>query len=291
MIGEIYQDYSKWMVKKFKLMRLRNHLNKREASKYKNFNREMPKIIQTQTIASCNFNCSWCPANKHKDLYNNGMGKLMDEKLFKKIVRDIPKDFSGDFLPFLMNEPLLDKRLPELIRFARKNLPEAHIRINTNGSLLTRQNIIEFIDAGANRIAISDYTQKKTIKKRILGLELAEDYSKKLKFWWDKNPQYEKTGINIHNRAGNVPSFPIPETPLRLFCNKPFIELPIGWDGSVVLCCQDWKFKIIMGDAKKENILKIWKNSKYDEIRKNLMNFNRDMPLCRYCDFCGFGIK
>ena len=72
---------------------------------------EFPQEIQIQTITYCNAKCQMCPYSKvyknisHGKIKMNNYKRLLDEcSEHKQSVKN--------FKPFLMNEPLIDKRLP-----------------------------------------------------------------------------------------------------------------------------------------------------------------------------------
>jgi radical SAM protein with 4Fe4S-binding SPASM domain len=52
------------------------------------------------------------------------------------------------------------------------------------------------------------------------------------------------------------------------FCESPFKEIAISWDGKVTGCVLDYAFKMALGDATKVPIKKIWSGSKFQALRK-----------------------
>lgn len=69
-------------------------------------------IIEIETITECNRKCVYCPN------YQYDRGKhLMSEKCYKKIIDELAGiGFRGRVSPHFYGEPLLDKRLPDLIK-------------------------------------------------------------------------------------------------------------------------------------------------------------------------------
>ena len=53
------------------------------------------------------------------------------------------------------------------------------------------------------------------------------------------------------------------------------------------MCSHDWGKEYILGNVKKEKILDIWKNKKYERARKQLLNSNRNFNPCKKCDVEG----
>jgi hypothetical protein len=88
--------------------------------------------------------------------------------------------------------------------------------------------------------------------------------------WADKNTLSE-----------NLKTIPPPA-----FCHFPMEFIGISWDGKVNGCCQDYIFKMNLGDATKENIQRIWVGKKFQDLRKAALNhsFPKDLP-CYKCEW------
>lgn len=254
---------------------------------YRNFNarRKIFDAIQIQTNVGCNYSCPFCPANKPGlNLYGGAPnGAKMDLALFKHIIAQLSElRFSGGITPFLMNEPLLDKGLPELIYIIREKCPQAFLFIQTNGSLLDENLARELIKAGIDEIYVNDYREDDLIEDRIANMSLGKKY--RIHITLEKRSFNEK----LSNRAGNAYSSSIFKEPLRIPCIKPFNQMYITYNGLAILCDQDWQFEQVMGDAKSETLLDIWANEKYEKYRANLRNHNRaNNYLCAKCDYGG----
>lgn len=70
------------------------------------------------------------------------------------------------------------------------------------------------------------------------------------------------------------------------FCEFPFMEMAISWDGKVTGCCLDYTFKIALGDATKESIKQIWNGSKFQALRKAALT--NTFPVGSPCWKCEF---
>ena len=83
--------------------------------------------IHLETIQGCNRKCAFCP---NKDIASTGA--LMSRELFDQIIGQLVEmDFRGYVRPYLMNEPFLDERMPEMMRYIREKLPKALCVVNT----------------------------------------------------------------------------------------------------------------------------------------------------------------
>jgi radical SAM protein with 4Fe4S-binding SPASM domain len=245
--------------------------------------------IQIQTVTGCNYSCGFCPANK--DGLDMPEGE-MSLDLYMKVMRELREiGYRGTIIYNLQNEPLMDKRLPELTRLAREHCPESFIQTSSNGAYLTRELLVALVDAGMEKILVNDYTKTKAVIQRVDKFGVDDKYLAALKFpdrdWAEV---YDPGGYGINNRAGNLvgQGFPIPAQPLHLFCTIPFNIMTVGFDGRVLLCCQDWQFQEIVGDLRRNTLVEIWDSPKFNEVRAMLLQMKRDKFLCSKCDYVGY---
>ena len=82
--------------------------------------------------------------------------------------------------------------------------------------------------------------------------------------------------------------FPVPGEPMHLFCTIPFNIMTVGFDGRVLLCCQDWQFQEIVGDLRENTLVEVWDSPKFNEVRAMLLQMKRDKFLCSKCDYVGY---
>ena len=257
---------------------------------------KMFKTIQIQTIFGCNRRCIFCPNVDFK-----GPIIPMNDAIFYDIIKQLKElKFKGRISPYLQNEPLLDKRISEFVRLTRRECTRSTILISTNGDLLNREVMARLFDCGLNILLINCYDNEKQYeqidnfvssfvkrKKNIIKDNRVNVY---------KVYNYKKKIIQIRrlfgliapdwtNRSGNVPGAKKILRPLSLFCPKPFEQLYVNYRGEALLCCNDYKFKVVMGDVIKKRIINIWKNDIYVQYRESLKKRNRNIFLCDSCDF------
>ena len=264
--------------------------------------------IQIQTVSWCNRSCAFCPSGKFPVEKT-----FMTIEVYHRIIDQLHDlDFDGRISPYLMNEPLLDKRLPELIAYTRERCPRSWIAINSNGDALSEDLACRLFDAGLNSLDVNAYdssTQYQAyvalaehVVARRTGVTCRVGYSdpdfngvglprdskiihcRDMAFW---EPQFlDKQAIpDLQNRSGNVPGANRLAEPLALGCPRPFQQMYINYHGVAVLCCNDWRFEVIMGDTATATLPEIWNNTRYQAYRRNLQRRNRAMPLCKTCDF------
>ena len=238
----------------------------------------------------------------------------MDESLFDKILRELKDiNFSGGVSPFIINEPLLDKRLESFVGKLRSKLPNVFIIIETNGDLLDKVRFNSLLSSGLNTITINCYDNEEQFKKfdalvkkvikesneeiirrpgnsgieynRLEGINVV--VNRKFKENNDEDIEPLLKRINFTNWAGNINCMLPVELPLKRECWRPFMEMSVNYRGEVILCCADWEFEVIMGDVRKESLLSIWNNNKFRYYRDKLKLKDRNLPLCCRCDFAG----
>lgn len=127
----------------------------------------------------CNLRCSYCTQAKGKDeLLKEGFEfKLMDYDVFVKFANQL-KAFPDKLkLIFVsgMGEPLVHKRLPEMIRYMHDLEIADRLEIFSNGLLLTKEVADALADSGLTRLRISlqGLTAKKY--KEVAGTEIDFD--------------------------------------------------------------------------------------------------------------------
>lgn len=225
-----------------------------------------------ETYGYCNRECNFCFNNKRFTQREKGE---MPTKLWEKIINELSEmNFAGRISPHFYGEPLLDKRLPDLLHYARKSCKNSYISLVTNGDFLSEELFIKLIKAGVNTFLITNYEDLENqhfefLKNKYPGHVILRNYK-----------DFRKT-----NRAGEL----FDEKKLLITpCLRPTGQLVINWDGSVLLCCMDYYAKETFGNVNKQNIRNIWNNKEFSIKRELLKNGKRaSISLCKYCDDSG----
>ncbi|MBN1051164.1 radical SAM protein [Clostridium botulinum] len=117
-----------------------------------------PFSILIDPVNLCNFKCKFCPTGDKKLLESvNRPNGIMDLKLFKKAVDDI-RNFDKKLKKLFLykdGEPLLNKNLGEMIKYAKSQDVAQSVDLTTNGALLDKDRAIEIIESGLDKIRIS----------------------------------------------------------------------------------------------------------------------------------------
>ncbi len=264
-----------------------------------------PKFIQIETNILCNANCSFCPHHEVKR-----RPKIMDDVVWRKIV-DETRGLGITYRPFLINEPLTDKRLGEIMRYIRED-GTAKIELNSNGGLMTRDKALEILDAGIEviRFSIDGFSAESFAKSRV-GLDY-EDTVKRTsefielaarrggagrievrmietehthheiepfkKFWAEAGAEPVITALYNWPWEPGVEGINRP-------CLKILEEMFIYVNGQVTLCCWDTHERAVIGDVTREHTLEVWKGETNTRLRRLLAEGRRDqILLCSRCD-------
>ncbi len=262
-----------------------------------------PPRVQIQTKSGCNGRCVFCP-NQAAAQAGLPTGEMSFE-LFEDIVDDLARTPPRRVLPYLQNEPLMDKRLPEFVDYLSERLPQTTSLVVTNGTRLTEEMGAGLLDAGLKRLKVSlqsldDTTNtaimghpasgvvekvlgfKRVLRKKRSKLDLrvsmvvnshnAHDIEATRRFW-------HKNGIRLvtsalENRGGNIADAESLNAGSPMAhcgdCVRPSRDLCVLHDGRVILCCVDWFQTAVMGDLKQSSVHTVWNGEEYTRARTAL---------------------
>ncbi len=225
-----------------------------------------------ETFGTCNRECHFC---FNHDRFAQREKGIMDEQVWEKIINELSSHkFCGRISPHFYGEPLLDKRLPDLLNYARKKCPDSYIMIATNGDYLNEDLFLKLIKSGVNFISVTNYDDEEN-----LGLnKLEKKYPGHIKIRGYKDSIKTDRSGDIFKRGNTL------ETP----CLRPTGQLVINWKGEVLLCCMDYYAKVTFGNVKQQKIIDIWNNADFNKYRNQLQLGKRsEYPLCKNCDDIG----
>ncbi len=120
---------------------------------------DTPFLLFVDPSSICNFRCKFCPcggANKEVWSKEKKPG-LMSYELFRKVIDDLAEfpDKLKTLRLYKEGEPLCNKRLPDMIRYARTKNAAHKIDFTTNGFLFDTDTALAVMDAGVDRVNIS----------------------------------------------------------------------------------------------------------------------------------------
>ena len=259
--------------------------------------------IQIQTTTSCNRACDFCPKSAEIPLPEGGMRYALFERIAGNLGR---LNFAGRVSPYMHAEPLLDLRLPEMIRLIRHECPCAYVMVNSNGDLLREDNLLALFGAGLNCLTVNCYDTTVQFEGRF---EFVAELARRHRGFHVQagGPTYEEYAPHppdyhfvvvrdctqyalgsefLTSRAGDVRGKAVcVELPLNRPCSRPFKQMYINYRGEAVICCEDWRHQAIMGNVNDASLEDVWYGTEYQRYRTRLARADRSLPICRVCDF------
>lgn len=277
-----------------------------------------PPRVQIQTQAGCNGRCVFCPNEEvlKSDLEHG----RMPVDLFHKIIDDLARTPPRRIGMYMMNEPLSDKRLPELTAYVTEKIPSAKTQVITNGTYLTAERGEALIDAGLKQLKCSLQSLDPETNREIMGYDSTKVIENCIAFQdtirrkhadIDFRISMVVTRMNVHqiektrrfwkkhgvrlvtsaleNRGGNIKGaadLNVGAMKPMGDCIRPSRDFMILFNGDVPLCCVDWHRTTILGNVERQSVQEVWHGQPVQEIRDGLHEGNAK-KLPEICINCG----
>jgi len=264
-----------------------------------------PSYIQIETNVACNAECPFCPQKSLRRRPHR-----MPDEVWQKII-DETRGLGVTYRPFLINEPLSDKRMGKIMQYIRKD-DTARIEINTNGELMKQDMAEAILDAGIDVIRFSiDGFSEQTFSQSRVGVNYELTVERTLKFIklarkrggarrievrmidMDVNKHEQAAYKKFWADAGAIPIvtsfYTWPWEPgvegVNLPCLKIIHEMFFYVNGKATICCWDSHERAVIGDVTKQHVLEIWNGAINQHYRKLLGQGRRDqILLCSRCN-------
>ena len=288
---------------------------------------DRPLSLLIESSDKCNFKCKFCPtsdSNLMKNTNGRNYGNI-DFDLYKKIIDDL-KLFNNKIKTLHLHksgEPLLNNKIPEMIKYARNSNCIEIISMTTNGYLLNNELSQQIIDAGIDRINISieGISAKQYFEIANVNINF-DDFVNRIAFLFnnkknciisikiidanlsknDKKEFFSIFGdicdyISIENimpwNEFDISSYLTSKNESIykenihhdiLICPKIFYQMAVNSDGSVSACCDDWEHKVIIGNVKEKSLIDIWNSEELKKLRILFIDGERNKhPFCKDC--------
>ncbi|MCB8823456.1 radical SAM/SPASM domain-containing protein [Microvirga rosea] len=289
---------------------------------------ETPFIIFVDPASSCNFKCTFCPTGHRDMIAETGRFQgAMKYELFQKIVDDL-----GDFQKpikvlrlYKDGEPFLNKRLADMVAYAKKSGVVDYIDTTTNGTFLTPERMAPVIEAGLDKINISVDGMTNDQYREFTGfnfnfskfvenvkwlyankgdLEIAIKIPGELITHEQRQQFFDTFGdycdrIFIENFAPCWPEFDIEKhTGVKIekgiyqqeigttdTCPYIFYGYSVNADGLVSSCFLDWGRKLVIGDVRQQSMKDIWNSPLMNALRLQHLQGRRSENST--CGNCG----
>jgi MoaA/NifB/PqqE/SkfB family radical SAM enzyme len=260
-----------------------------------------PLVLFVDPASVCNFRCRFCPTGDRGLIAESGCAQgTMSFPLFTKIIDDLSA-FDERLCVLRLykeGEPLLNKRLPDMIRHAKASGRVETVDTTTNGFLLTPETSLRLVDAGLDALTISvdgvsDEMFWQVTQTRVDFAAFVEN----VRFFYEHRgrcklrvriPEHILTDddarrffatfmpIADHVAFDNLtPCWPEFDMESRMkdlvidgrfhaptgdrdACPYIFYSLSIASDGTASICFVDWARKLAVGDVGTMSLKEIW---------------------------------
>ena len=285
-----------------------------------------PFVVFVDPSDACNFKCRFCPTSDRALMKKVGRPmRVMDFDLFKKIADDLT-EFPEKVRVLRLykdGEPLINKRFPDMIKYAKDVGAAERIDTTTNASLLTPERGKKLVEAGLDRINISiegvnkeqyksfsdvdiefervvenvrafySYRGQCEMLVKINGDTLSEeDRQKFIELFGDYTDK-----IYIEHIMACWPNFELNGVSVNQdqgiygqpiqevdACPYVFYSIAINSDGFVSLCFLDWSKKLGIGDVRETSVKAIWEGKTLRQYQKMFLEGKRKKhPICGNC--------
>lgn len=284
-----------------------------------------PLKVQVQTHTRCNAACVMCPY----PVVAGAAGfphRTMSEALYDRLLDQLAGRPVERFSPFLMNEPLLDRRLATLVGRARVALPATTLGLFTNGAALTPARAEALAAAGLDELCVSLHGFDAATCESVMGLPYDRLLARlravvalhaagalgplHLQIVTGDAPEVtgrsppppdwlapyvlRKAFSNERAVAGEAAPSPVSAgcaapraTSLpRPLCQRPFVKLYVMADGECVMCNCDWRRRTALGSLARTPLTAIWQGDAYEALRRR--HVRRDFPAGDPCAVCDY---
>jgi sulfatase maturation enzyme AslB (radical SAM superfamily) len=259
----------------------------------------IPTFIELNPTELCNLKCNFCP--RSEDYPNSNLHMTLDtvnmvldhikELIQYKNKNNIPG--TGITISYTgRGEPVLQKNFREcierIIEFRDEHSPEVNILVNTNGYKFDKHlDLYKRIDqVNFNVYYNYDFKEYLEFKKKY--------HCRNINVVRRKEGE-ESEPVNYNARSGailNDLTMLIAREKNYGFCNKPFVNLFIDWNGDYILCCNDWVVMEPLGNVQKTSIVDFYYNNKRLQMYKRmLLDEQRIMAPCSSCNHFARGFS
>lgn len=266
------------------------------------------KRLSVETTSHCNRSCSFCPVSTGR---RDFASVSMDDALFEKIVAELEGLRWGGVLQlFLLNEPLLDRKLRARLSAIRDRVPRATVYLSTNGDPVAPpgrdaawsvERMLELYDAGATTINVNVYDAGPEQAGRygaLVDALVATGRVWRTSHKYNAKPRGTKWIALTDMRPERLSSSVVDMFHRRTqeersrsgakggHCARTQRHLVITYEGKVPVCCAvdpTHPDTPIMGDVRSSSLVEVWNSEQLFRYRFHTQRGLRDLPACDTC--------
>lgn len=274
---------------------------------------EFPLHLDIEITNKCNLRCPMCFINVVAQEFG-----FMTFDTFKRIIHEGVAHHLYAINLCWFGEPLLHPECFKFIRYA-KDRGILDIRMNSNGSLLNGEKILELLDSGLDLLIVSiNGATKESYEKMRKGVayerivqnieQLAKERDRRgsslninLQFLHMKSTEDEvklfvnkwkdvvdSISILLYRNALEEEGerYRVEDKPELAFpCPQLWQRLVLSWNGDIHMCCSEFAKEKVLGDIHSHSLRNIWNGDELNKIRKAHMDNQSDsLPICSKCE-------
>ena len=276
-----------------------------------------PYRLWIEPSSKCNLRCRMCA---NKDMAPEQVG-MMETGLFEKVI-DEAADFVHDINIHHRGESLLNKRLFEMIRYAKRK--GVVVKLHTNATVLNREKASKVLESGLDLISFSfDGTDEETYERYRVGarfdrtlenitgflsmkrergakapwtvLELIDFTESDSDYRLERLSEFKRRfeGLPLdrlivkrpHNFGGNIDLDTIGDSTVYSPCTYLWHSLVVLWNGDVTPCTQDFHAELVLGNVRDNTLREIFNGERLTALRgKAVAGTLAETSPCRNCD-------
>lgn len=273
----------------------------------------IPSTLALETTNICNASCVMCP--RHSMTRTQG---IMDMESHKKIIDrfDVWRESIRTVSHAGIGEPLIDKELPNKIKYEKTFFKHAAVNVYTNGSLMGGDSVRALRDAGTDLISISlnayyedsyekimKLPMKRTLENIFCAMEIlsgsatrimvslipqnilkADEVSRFLDFWSGYGIQTNIPpliswggNVNLGEKECRLPGKQFP-------CFYLWEVILIDWQGKCRVCCEDFDSAWSPGNIFDKTPDVLFNSDYMNHFRR--MHIKGNFTFCPLCTNC-----
>lgn len=281
---------------------------------------DFPIHLDIEATTKCNLKCTMCP--REELIKTHSFWKIQDFD-FKTYVRLIDEGAENGLCSIKYNylgEPLLNKRIPEMIRYAKQK-DIIDVMFNTNATLLTEEMSRILVEAGLDKLFFSfdspyaehynairvgaDY--HKTLNNIRRFVEIRDELGslkplvrismvrmRENEKEWDDFKKLFKPIVDVvayvdyldHTGQTSTDKMidPRSKNKKKFCCPQLWQRMFIHPDGFVTVCCIDAARELKIGNIFEKSVKEIWLSEDYQHLRDlHAKGRSGEIPICSKC--------
>lgn len=191
--------------------------------------------VSLEISTYCNRKCHYCP-NKDYETPK----EFMSWDIFKSAIAQLKEiKYTGIIQYHFFNEPLFDERLTDFVKYTSSNLPNATQVLISNGDLLNIEKAKELSEAGIDKfvVTVHDINPERNLER----LKPVKEFLREKMRLQTSNELYLANrggAVDIENEKRKTDFKKCPDIRTLIITNN----------GDIILCCQDYFRKYVMGN-------------------------------------------